>query len=109
MQHKFGKEWKNDMTGYIYKVTNNFDDMVYIGQTKAKYLCKRKAQHKYDAINFRKGAGCAFHEAIRQHGIEAFTFEVYEVVEVQELDAHEAMAIELHKEHAYNVKEVAVH
>jgi hypothetical protein len=35
------------MIGKIYKLTNDINDLVYIGSTTNKYLSKRKAQHYY--------------------------------------------------------------
>lgn len=91
--------------GIIYKATNTLTGMVYIGQSKNK-LSKRKAQHKYDAFHFRKGEGCQFHKAIREHGFEVFSWEVVEEVELNNLDEHESFWINHFKEIAYNVKEV---
>jgi hypothetical protein len=55
----------------IYKITNQVNGKVYIGQT-AKTLERRKQGHIRDAM---LGSGCAIHRAIRKYGIEKFRFE----------------------------------
>lgn len=56
----------------IYKVTNQINGKVYIGQTSVT-LTKRKAAH----VNKTKSnSSTFFHNAIRKNGIESFTWEV---------------------------------
>ena len=38
--------------GFIYKITTALSDKVYIGSTKQKYLCQRKAKHLDDYKGF---------------------------------------------------------
>jgi len=59
------------MTGIIYRATNTFNGMVYIGQTMAG-LPKRKSQHYRDA---KADADNAFHLALYQYH-NAFEWEV---------------------------------
>jgi len=60
-----------DKVYYCYKATNRVNNKAYIGF--AADPKKRWRQHKAYAI---QGKGYAFHEAIRKHGWDAFTFEV---------------------------------
>ena len=41
--------------GFIYKITSLSSDKVYIGSTKQKYLCQRKAKHLDDYKGFLIG------------------------------------------------------
>ena len=40
-------------TCYVYKIINDFDDLIYIGSTAEK-LCRRMAIHRRDAKNPKK-------------------------------------------------------
>ena len=59
--------------GYIYKVTNNINGKMYIGQTR-RTIEQRWKQHIYDSFNNSLDTS-AFHCAIRKYGIEAFKIE----------------------------------
>ena len=37
------------MTSYVYKITNDLNEMVYIGTT-TRPLCKRISDHRYDKL-----------------------------------------------------------
>lgn len=54
----------------IYKITNNFNDLVYIGQT-IKTMQSRWIGHKCDAK--RGGTNHPMYNAMRKHGVENFT------------------------------------
>ena len=56
----------------IYKVTNNINGKVYIGQTRRKLL-DRKRRHLRDAKN---GSNVQFHCALRKYGEDNFSWEV---------------------------------
>lgn len=63
----------------IYKVTNNINGKVYIGQTKD--LATRKRNHKSDSYNFNSsGYDYAFHCAIRKYGWNNFVWEILEEI-----------------------------
>lgn len=55
----------------IYKVTNNLNGKMYIGQTR-RTLRARKLQHIRDA---KKGSKVQFHRALVKYGVDNFTWE----------------------------------
>jgi hypothetical protein len=59
--------------GVVYRVTCRSNGIVYIGKTQAEYPAARWSQHKQQA---RNGDSDRFHAAMREHGIDAFDFEV---------------------------------
>ena len=64
--------------GYIYKVTNNINNKVYIGQTSTS-IEKRWTQHK-SAARTAKNNKIIFYNAINKYGEDNFTIDViYEV------------------------------
>lgn len=71
--------------GYIYKITNNINGRVYIGQTIGT-IEKRFNEHKRDAI---KGCQYALHRAMRKYGIDNFSVEEIEQCSTEELDDRE--------------------
>ncbi len=57
--------------GIVYLAINRKECLKkYVGMTEQSFA-KRKSDHKYDAIKRNKQT--EFHEAIRKHGIEAFS------------------------------------
>jgi predicted GIY-YIG superfamily endonuclease len=74
----------------IYKITNQVNGKVYIGQT-VKTLKRRKEGHIRDAM---LGSGCAIHRAIRKYGIENFRFEtLFHCLSKEETDQREVETI----------------
>lgn len=71
--------------GYIYKITNNINGKIYIGQTIGA-IEKRFAEHKNAAKN---GCRYALHRVIRKYGIENFSIEEIEQCPIEELDNKE--------------------
>ena len=69
--------------GYIYKVTNNINGKLYIGQTRWN-ISDRWAGHKHDAM--RRNYNTAFAKAIRKYGAENFKVEVVEKIKENDLD-----------------------
>ena len=60
----------------IYKVTNNINGKLYIGQT-SRTLKKRRSAHIRNSFNPNApDYDCAFHKAIRKYGPENFVWEV---------------------------------
>ena len=68
---------------YIYKISNDINDLVYIGQTTSSIYARFK-QHYYDRNENNK-----FHNAIRELGIEHFKIELLEECSNEELDERE--------------------
>lgn len=56
----------------IYKVTNNINNKIYIGQT-IKTLENRRKSHIQEA---NRGSAFYFHKAIKKHGLNNFTWEI---------------------------------
>lgn len=72
----------------IYKITNNKNGKIYVGQSIDIY--DRWKQHKYKAFNSKeKGYNSAIHLAFRKYGIENFSFEVIEECQQDKLDEKE--------------------
>ena len=71
--------------GYIYKITNNINGKVYIGQTIGT-IEKRFNEHKRDAI---KGCQYSLHRAMRKYGIDSFSVEEIEECPEEELNDRE--------------------
>lgn len=55
--------------GIIYKVTNEINDKVYIGQT-IRDLEKRKKSH---ILQSQRGSSYYFHRALVKYGVSTFT------------------------------------
>lgn len=59
--------------GKIYKITNDVNNLIYIGST-CKPLIRRFNGHRKEAINFNSST--VFHKAIREIGIKHFFIEL---------------------------------
>lgn len=70
----------------IYKITNNINGRMYIGQSNC--IERRFAQHKspYEQQRF---AEKPLYKAFKKYGIENFSFEVIEECTVAQLDERE--------------------
>ena len=78
----------------IYKVTNEINGKVYIGQT-TQSLSKRRKGHERIADDFAKGKVTYFIWALREFGMDSFTWEVLcECRSPEELNTKEKMYIE---------------
>lgn len=69
---------------YIYKITNILNNKVYIGLTTKQRPTDRFSQHRYLARHpeqeSKYGTSSYLHRAMRQDGIDNFTFEIIEEV-----------------------------
>lgn len=75
--------------GYIYKVVNNKNGKVYIGQTK-RTVSWRWYHHCVSAVNPNaKDYECLLHKAIRKYGEESFSVEAVESVPAEQLNERE--------------------
>lgn len=80
----------------IYKATNKINGKVYIGQT-TNSLEHRKNQHLRETNSRRKDYGI-FHDAIKEYGFDAFTFQAIDTAEsLDELDEKERYWISYYK------------
>lgn len=73
--------------GYIYKITNDIDNKIYIGQT-TKSLKKRWRQHKCCSTK-PYFSQVVLYKAINEYGIEHFQMEKIEEVDNSKLDERE--------------------
>ena len=93
------------MYGYIYKITNNINGKIYIGQKK----CKKENMTEYEMLNDNYwGSGVYITRAEEKYGLENFTKEIVCVCENKEkLDETETLLITLAKagygENCYNI------
>lgn len=88
----------------IYKITNQVNGKVYIGQSIN--IKHRWIQHKSDALNNRSDA--PIHRAIRKYGIQNFSFEIIEECEQERMNEKEIYWIKYYdstnKKKGYNIK-----
>lgn len=71
----------------IYKIINNINGKVYIGQSKD--IQRRWTTHKNRAFVLNKEYNKYLYRAFRKYGLDAFSFEVLEECQVDELDEKE--------------------
>jgi group I intron endonuclease len=70
--------------GIIYKISNNVNDKIYIGQTW-KTIGDRFSGHKYNGKNINKKNNCVkLSNALNKHGISNFKIEMLCVTHTQE-------------------------
>ena len=85
--------------GIIYKITNDINDKVYIGQT-TNPLEKRWYDHQYSARNPREDNDNVLYRAMRKYGIGHFSISTIEQVDDSLLDEREIYWIEVYN--SYN-------
>lgn len=66
----------------IYKVTNNLNGNVYIGQT-SKTLEERRSKHEKESLTENRKT-VKFHNALQKYGFENFTWEILKTCSSQE-------------------------
>lgn len=95
------------ITGSIYKVTNNINGKVYIGQTRLGPRFRWKQHINSSMCETSNDYNTHFHIAIRKYGEGAFTLEEIEECDNAELDAKEMFWINYYqsfnREHGYNL------
>lgn len=80
------------MIGYIYKITNNVNQKVYIGKT-TKSIEERWKEHQQDAYRIRNEKR-PLYDAIKKYGIENFSIELIEECDIAVLSNREIYWIE---------------
>lgn len=73
--------------GYIYKITNDINNKIYIGQT-CDSLQNRFYKHRWEARNVRN-TSCPLYNAMNKYGIEHFNISLIEECDNSMLDARE--------------------
>ena len=94
--------------GYIYKITNDINDKVYIGQTSKCRPNDRWSQQKSDSKNLREEDHSTLHLAMHKYGVEKFHFEILEEVDISLLDEREIYWISFYNSkvpNGYNISE----
>lgn len=94
--------------GYIYKITNDINEKVYIGQTSKSRPTDRWSQHKSDSKNIRDKDNSILHNAMHKYGVEHFYFEIIEEVNNYFLDEREIYWIKFYNSktpNGYNISE----
>lgn len=75
--------------GFIYKVSNNFDDKIYIGLTTKNKGIERWYQHRYLARHLSETDKSYLHKAMAKYGVDNFQFEIIENVSNEKLPERE--------------------
>lgn len=76
--------------GYIYKITNNINNKVYIGQTIKERPTDRFSQHCYLARHSEQEKSISYlYQAMTKYGVDNFIFEVIENIENDKLNERE--------------------
>lgn len=85
--------------GYIYKITNDFDNMVYIGQT-SRDIYTRFNEHISEKRGYSK-----LHNAIQKNGYRHFKIEEIECIPIEKLDEREKYWIKYYdsQKNGYNI------
>lgn len=69
--------------GYIYKIVNDINDKVYIGQT-IRTIKERWEQHKYESLN--KKDNMIIHKAMNKYGIDNFKIRLIKKIKKETLE-----------------------
>lgn len=76
--------------GYIYKITNQINNKIYIGQTIKSRPTDRFSQHRYLARHIEQEKTISYlHRAMAEYGVDNFSFEIIEKVENELLNQQE--------------------
>lgn len=72
----------------IYKITNKINGKCYIGKSIDIY--QRWNRHKIDSRPIQEGGDtCTIHNAIRKYGLNNFSFEIVEIIDLPQLNERE--------------------
>lgn len=82
--------------GYIYKITNNINNKIYIGQTIKQRPTDRFSQHRYSSRYLNKNDNSYLHKAMNLYGVDNFSFEVIETIENNLLNEREIYWIQFY-------------
>lgn len=90
--------------GFIYKITNNLNNLIYVGQT-TKSLNNRYWIHVNDSKRLDRYKGSKLYNAMRKYGFNHFKIELIEETENTQLDEREKYWINYYnsKNNGYNM------
>ena len=88
--------------GFIYKISNNFDDKIYIGLTTKSKAVERWYQHRYLARHLTDSDKSYLHRAMSKYGVENFSFEVIEEISNSQLPEREQFWINYYNTYTPN-------
>lgn len=94
-----------DKTSGVYKITNQLNGKVYIGQSVD--LHSRLTNHIKASIGIGTIAHQLIHDAMAENGIENFTFEIIEKCEKEQLNKKEKLWIETYASDKYGYNRTA--
>ena len=94
-----------DKTSGVYKITNQINGKVYIGQSVD--LHSRLTNHIKASIGIGTIAHQLIHDAMAENGIENFTFEIIEKCEKEQLNKKEKLWIETYASDKYGYNRTA--
>lgn len=88
--------------GFIYKISNNFDNKLYIGLTTKSDARGRWYQHRYQARHLSSSDKSYLHRSMNEHGVDNFTFEVIEEIDDNLLPEREQYWIDYYNSYIPN-------
>ena len=90
----------------IYKITNQINGKIYIGRS-VEIIPKRWTEHIKSSLNIGTISHSKIHDAIKENGLENFTFEILEEVPKDKLNEREKYWINFYEtdKWGYNMKQ----
>lgn len=105
MADLFGRISGNNKPCGIYKITNIKNKKAYIGKS-VEIIPKRWTEHIKTSLNIGSISHTKIHDAMKEHGIENFTFEILEECSKEKLNEREKYWIAFYETntYGYNIK-----
>ena len=105
MTDMFGRVKKRDKPCGIYKITNTVNKKAYIGKS-VEIIPKRWTEHVKSSLNIGTISHSKIHDAIKEYGIQNFTFEILEECDKNKLGEREKFWISFYEtnNYGYNIK-----
>ena len=105
MTDMFGRIAGNNKPCGIYKITNTKNKKAYIGKS-VEIIPKRWTEHIKTSLNIGSISRTKIHEAMKEYGIENFTFEILEECPKEKLNEREKYWIAFYETntYGYNIK-----
>ena len=105
MTDMFGRIVGNNKPCGIYKITNIKNEKAYIGKS-VEIVPKRWTEHIKTSLNIGNISRTKIHDAMKEYGIENFTFEILEECSKEKLNEREKYWIAFYETntYGYNIK-----